>query len=153
MNTYKYFLILLLLFFIGCNRQHVYICSPDESNCITIITRAFSINEVRYLIDGKHTRIPDSNYVKMRISRHYPPGDALYVCWVNNQVEWEAVIRKATIVRNTLDSSRFIFKTELETDERGIPTDEKYKQKGCAIIGLYNDIRVAPDGDAIIIHK
>ena len=152
MNTYKYLLILLLLFIIGCNRQHLYICSPDESQCITVITRAFS--DVRYVIDGKHTSIPDSNYVKMRISRDYPPIDGLYVCWDDSQFEWEVVIRKATIIKNTLDSNRFIFKTELEKDDRGIPNAQRYKQDGCADIILYDeDVRVIKGGDAIIIHK
>jgi hypothetical protein len=147
MKKYKYCLLLLLLI-TGCNRQHIYICSPDESQCITIIDRAFS--DVRYVIDGRHTSIPDSNYVKTKISKHYPPSDGIYICWKNDAYEWEAIIERATVIENRLDQSRFIFRDNLDTDEYGIPTDKRFKQEGCVNVGLYDGLRIVPDGNAIV---
>jgi hypothetical protein len=140
--------ILVNLLFMSCNRQEIYICSPDESQCITVLTRAFS--DVRYVIDGKHISIPETNYVKLKLSNHYSPGDAINICWENDKYEWEAIIDKSTIVISKLDPDKFLFKNELDVDNRDVPTENRFRQDGCATVSLYSKINIVPEGNAIV---
>ena len=133
---------------IGCNRQEVIICSPDDTNCITVMTRAFS--DIRYVIDGRHTNIPDTNYVKIKISDHYRPGDTIYVCWNNQDYEWEAIVDKSIIIDNKLNENRFLFSNTIDKDPNGVPTVQRYRKPGCASIGLYNEVNLYVEGTAII---
>lgn len=137
--------------FAGCTRQHIYICTPDESQCITIIDRAFS--NVRYIIDGKQTSVPDTNYVKIRISNEYPPGDAINICWKHNEYQWEAIVDKSTIIIDKLNPRFFLFGTELDTNSNGIPTESSFRKEGCATLSLYDEINVVPEGNVVYSYK
>jgi len=149
-----YFAILLLIVS-GCKRHHIHICDPDEEHCITVIDPAY--RDIRYVIDGKHLSIPDSNYIKLKISSGEYPLDGIYICWENESYEWDVVVVKTIdILENKLDQDRFLFRTELDRDERGIPTAERFLKVGCADIGLYryyDGYRIVPKGHAIVIDK
>jgi len=148
-NFQYFFLLLILLSLISCNRQHVVICNPDRiDQCITVQTRAFS--DVRYVIDGKHKSIPNSNFVKVNLSQHYRPGDTINICWDSDDYEWIATIDKSVIVENNLDQKRFQFSTSLPKNSLGVPTEEMFRQPGCTSIGLHNGVDVFPEGSAII---
>lgn len=140
----------LSLLIISCNRQSVIICSPDESQCITVITRAFS--DTRYVINGSHSTIPDSAFVKVRLSNHYRPGDTINICWKNDEYEWEAIINRSTIIENKLDSEKHLFSNKLDLNDIGVPTEKRFREPNCVSVSLYNDAEVYPKGHAILIE-
>ena len=146
-----------LLFFVtimvaGCKRHHIYICDPDEEQCITVIDPAYS--DIRYVINGKHLSVPDTNFVKLKISTGEFPLDGIYICWKNETYRWEVVVTiTKKVLENKLDKDRYLFSSKLDEDERGIPTAEKFTQKGCANIGFEDGYRIVPKNHAIVINQ
>lgn len=141
-------LMIMLTIFSSCikeSRLHVF--SPDRAKCLTIIT----VGNIRYVIDGKHKSVPDSNFVKLDIGSVYKDGDALNVCWNIEGYDWEVTINKARIIENKLNSSQFKFNIELDRDERGIPTEARFRGKDCATI-LINKKVLSPDNSGAIIE-
>lgn len=136
-----------MMLFSCSDRERLFIYSPDKSKCLTVIT----IGDIRYVIDGRHKSIPDSNFVKIDIRSVYREGDALNVCWNTEGYEWEVVINKSIIIDNKLNSTRFKFSVELDKDERGIPTEKRFREKGCATI-LLNRRTLSPDNKGAIIE-
>lgn len=134
---------------IGCTeKDKIFIFSPDRSKCVTVIT----IGDIRYVINGRHNSIPDSNFVKLDIGSVYKEGDALNVCWFSEEYEWDIVINKAIVLMNKLDNSRFKFSVELEKDKRGVPNERRFREKGCATV-LLNRKVLSPDNQGAIIEK
>jgi hypothetical protein len=144
--------VLALLFtslVIGCNNKNtIYFFSVDKTKCITVISE----DDKRYIINGKHGEIPDSNYVKLHIKDRNSISDNFYVCWGENQFEWEVVVENSVILESKLDSNRFIFNTELPTDDRGIPTQIKFSKENCATYLFYLE-RLSPNKGAIVEYK
>ena len=143
----KYIGILLLsVALISCNKKEVlHFYSLDETQCITVITE----DTVRYVIDGNYKTLPDTNFVKLDISKITELGDGVHMCWKNGQYEWDVVIDKSKIIENKLDTSRFNFNTKLPVDERNIPTEKKFRGEKCAIYNYYLK-KLSPDKGAII---
>lgn len=136
----------MLLFVVACGRkQTIHFYSLDMSQCIT------SINEgnYKYVINGKHTNVPNTDYVKLDVGHIDPVGMGMHICWKNSKYEWEVVIDKSKIVENKLDSSRFHFSTSLPSDDRGIPTEVKYRKDHCAVFSYYI-MRLSPEQGAIV---
>lgn len=136
------FLIVLML---GCNRRGIiYIYSLDKSQKVTVINE----NGVRYIIDGKHNEVPKLNYIKLDVRKIDPLGDALQICW-KNKYEWEAVVHGSIVLEAKIDTSKFNFSNTLPLDERGIPTQKKYVQDGCAVFDFHT-MKLIPDKGAIV---
>jgi hypothetical protein len=142
--------VILFLFLTGCNRQHIFICSPDESTCITVIDKAFS--STRFVIDGRHYSIPDTNYVKIKNNNEYI-YDSISICWDDTDFEWKAIVQFSEITHNKLNSDRFLFITQFETDDRGVPVFDRFRQEGCSDISLDHHHDIIPEGSAIVIKK
>jgi hypothetical protein len=119
---------ILLFALTGCktyNRLHFQ--SIDNNQSITIITKG----DIQYLIVGKHYKVPDSNYVKLDISKIDLAG-GLYLCWnPNNRYNWDAVIYKARILECKLDTTKYRFNTLLPLDTRNIPSALKFEDSNC----------------------
>lgn len=113
-------ILLIIILASGFKRHHIYVCDPEESQCITVIDPAFQ--EIRYIIDGKHDSVPDSNYIKLKVFIGEIPSDVVYICWKNDSYEWEVLVRGAKVIENRLDQDRYLFRNVLEKDERGVPT-------------------------------
>ncbi|MCH8569574.1 MAG: hypothetical protein LAT67_14975 [Balneolales bacterium] len=142
-------LFVLLLAQTGCNRQNVVICNPEFTDqCITVIDRAFS--DIRYVIDGNHSKIPDSGYVKIRLSNHYRPGDTINICWEIDGYDWLATVNRSSLIESKLDEHRFKFTTMLDSDALGLPTEARFRQPGCTSVALYNIIHAYPEGTAVV---
>jgi hypothetical protein len=143
----KLFLVICLIFlFIGCNRRKViYFYSLDKSQCITVINE----NNIRFIIDGKHKKVPKDNFIKLDTQFIDYLGDCFHVCWKNEQYEWDVVVDKSKIIESKLDTSRFHFSTSLPTDARGIPTELKFRQEGCAVFSFYS-MELSPNKGAIV---
>jgi len=142
------------MFIVGCKRHYIHnihICDPEEAQCITVIDPAYT--DIRYVIDGKHSSVPDSNYIKVKIYTGEYPLDGIYICWKNESYEWEVIVVKTKdILENKLDQDRFLFRTELDRDER-ISMGERFLQVGCVDVGFYDKYRIVPEGHAIVIDQ
>ena len=121
-----------MLFVDKTNRSNFKIYSSDKTQCVTIITKS----ETRYIINGKHDFIPETNFIKIDISDIDPIGDEIGVCWKKNKYEWEIVNHQAKVIENRLDTTKFKFNTNWENDERGIPNCLKYHQTNCGTLGI-----------------
>ena len=129
----------------GCNRhQVVLIYSLDRSQCISVFTQ----DTCRYIVNGEHESVPDSGYVKLDI-RNVTYPDCIHVCWRNADHVWEVIVDGSRIVESRLDTSQFELSTSLPRDARGIPTEIRFRQPGCAIFSYYN-MRLSPNQGAIV---
>ena len=140
-------LITILIVCSSCIRDRFYIFSPDRTKCLTIIT----VGNIRYVINGKQKSVPDSNFVKLDISSVYKDGDALNVCWGLEGFDWEVIINKAIIIDNKLNNKKFKVSVEIDRDERGIPTEARFRSKDCATICLNKKV-LSPDNNGAIIE-
>lgn len=147
-NLKRSFLIsFLLLLVLGCNRkQIIHFYSLDRSQCITVITKG----EYRYIINGEHYSVPDSNYVKLKIQNVSPEEyGGFRICWKNSIYSWDVVADKTEIVESTLDTLKYNFSTKLPVDKRGIPTEIKFRQPDCAVFSFYL-MRLIPNQGTIV---
>jgi hypothetical protein len=133
---------------VGCNNKSIiYFYSLDKSQCITVISES----DERYVINGKHKNIPDSDYVKLHVKDRNSIWDNLYICWSENQYEWNIVVENSIVLESRLDSTRYFLNTELPKDDSGIPTDIKYRGKNCASYSFY--LKKLEDNGAIIEYE
>ena len=142
----KKLLLLVVVFglFIGC-KDTIYIYSPTQKDCITLIREG----EVLYIIAGKKSLDVDSNYVKISLDK-MDLADGLNVCWYDSgKYVWEVVKVNSEIIENKLDSNLYKFNTVLPIDNRGIPTERKYRKEGCATI-LLNSKQCSPPSELLI---
>lgn len=122
--------LVIIIVLMGCNDKDIlYIHSKDTSNTITVITD----DDIRYIIDGRHSRIPDSNYIKLNVERIDPISDAIQVCWNDEGYLWRVINSKAQILESKLDTTKYYFNNELPKDERGVPTQKSYVKDNCAV--------------------
>jgi len=134
-----------LLLLIGCNRMKtIHIYTPDKTECVTI----FNSDETRYIANGKHDRVPDTNFIKLDIRDIDPLGDALHICW-NGRYKWDIVVHNSKVIESKLDTSRFNFNTTLPLDDRGILTEKEFRKKGCAVFDFYR-MRLSPNKGAVV---
>lgn len=128
-------------------KSTVKIYSPDKSTCVTIET----IDEIRFVIAGDESKIPENDYIKLDVSKVTDLGDQVYICWLDNQ-RWDMVIPKSIILESKLDTSKYVFKTRLPVDKHGIPSQIEYSRKNCAVFDYYS-MELSPNKGAIIDVK
>lgn len=139
-------LTLILFVFVSCGDSRIiHFYSMDMSQCITVIDKG----ESRYIINGKHKVVPLSQYVKLDMSGVDPLVCGLRICWKTERYEWDVELDNAEIMESKLDSARFNFKNTLPTDERGLPTEIKFRQDGCAVFSFYM-MKLTPNKGAIV---
>lgn len=123
----------MLITLTSCNKHQNFIYSPNKKQCITIITDV----DTRYIINGKHTSIPTTDYIKYSLdSIDVEVGDEIVGHWKNNNYEWEIATDRAIILENKLDPKKFKFNKNFPTDNRGIPTIIEYTDKNSFDIGF-----------------
>lgn len=144
------FVTCLMLIFFGCT-ETIYFYPPDRSQCITVITKKRDAH--RYIIAGKHLTVPEKDFVKLDIDSGDRYRADLYICWENEQYEWEVVVHNAEIVESTLDTTRFNFSAALPADDRGFPTGRKFRKEGCAVFSFYTKEFSPDQGEAIVEFK
>lgn len=154
----------LTLFLFGCT-ETIYFYPPDRSQCITVITENWTrlrdlidgrpnrSIRARYIIAGKHLTVPEKDFVKLDIDSGDRYRADLYICWENEQYEWEVVVHNAEIVESTLDTTRFNFSAALPADDRGFPTGRKFRKEGCAVFSFYTKEFSPDQGEAIVEFK
>lgn len=152
----------LMLFLLGCT-ETIYFYPADKSQCITVITENWTHirdtidgkhdRRARYVIAGKHTKVPKENYVKLDIDSGDSYRAELYICWKSEKYEWEVVVHNAEIVESTLDTTRFNFSAALPADDRGFPTGRKFRKEGCAVFSFYTKEFSPDEGEAIFEFK
>jgi len=136
-NLLSILLIGLTIFLINsCNPLNINtdfrIYSADKKQCVTIFTKG----KTRYIINGKHSSIPKTNFVKIDISQIDSNKDEIGICWKNKNYEWEIVNHSSKIIENKLDTLKFKFNTNLENNKEGIPNSKKYHKPNCGAVGL-----------------
>lgn len=140
--------VLILALSLACSHKSweiVVITSPDKSQSITVITQG----NIRYIIDGKHKKIPNEDYVKLDISKVSPIGDQIGICWNVDGYNWRFVNDESQLIENKLDRSLFDFKCELEKTKQGGPTFKEYLYENCVRISIREN-RVDPENGAIL---
>lgn len=140
---------LLLLIFASLlsscsNKEVIHFYSMDKENCITVLTE----DTIRYVIAGRTSEIPDTNYIKLDIGRIDELGDGVWICWLENN-KWDIVIHNSRIIENKLDGSKYFFNTQLPKNEIGAPTEKKFRRENCAVFS-YSLMRLTPDKGAIV---
>lgn len=144
-----YFLsVIILIMFSSCNKERLFIYSKDKKQCITVIT--YRDSGIRYVINGKHFKIPDTNYIKLDVSHIGSLADGILGCWQKNSNVWQITIDGAIVLENRLDTARFKFSNELPVDSRGIPTQIKFTKDNCFVYDFDLNRIIPEDGDAII---
>lgn len=142
-------LVMLFAIMFGCGKNEIiHFSSLDNAQSITVINKG----ELRYVINGLHEDIPDSNYVKLNISNIDPIGDGFHICWKDSDYEWSVVVHNSEVIDSTLDTTRFSFNVSLPLDDRRIPTELKFRQENCAIYSFSLE-RLSPDQGAIVEIK
>jgi hypothetical protein len=160
---YKFILaVYLTLFLSGCT-ETIYFYPPDKSQCITVITENWTrlrdtidskpgrSIRARYIIAGKHDKVPEENYVKLNIDSGDRYRAGFYICWKTEQYEWEVVVEPGKVIETTLDTTRFSFSTALPTDDRGFPTQLKFTKERCAVFD-FELKRFSPDRGGTIVE-
>ena len=61
----------------------------------------------------------------------------------------DIVVDKSIILENKLDTTKYFFDNKLPVDEKGIPTEIKFRQKDCAVFDYYL-MKLSPDKGAIV---
>lgn len=137
--------IILVATIISCSKSSkIRFYSSDKNNCVTVITK----DTLRFVIAGDTESIPDTNFVKLDISKITDLGDGVWICWLENQ-GWDIVVDKSIILENKLDTTKYFFDNKLPVDEKGIPTEIKFRQKDCAVFD-YSLMKLSPDKGAIV---
>ena len=142
----KFLAVLIVIFVTSCGKpQTLHIYSLDKSQIITVINEG----DFRYIIDGKHNTLPNSNFIKLDIQDIDPLGDGLHVCWKDENYDWQLVVHGSKVLNSTIDTIRFNFKTSLPLKDGKIPTELKFRQDNCAIFDFHR-MRLSPDKGAIV---
>ncbi|UII21598.1 hypothetical protein [Fulvivirga ligni] len=124
---------ILLVIVSSCDKNSIIYFYPEKgSGIITIIDK----NQYRYIIKGKHEKVPDLNYIKLDISKVDKLSDVVYICWKENEL-WEVTVDKSVIVETVIDTANYKINTTLPRDSRGIPTENKFKNDSCMIFSYY----------------
>ncbi len=125
--------IVFILITIGCTRypKRMYIYTPNKNQCITV----FNLEDYRYLCVGEVKRIPESNYIKLDVSRIDEIGDGIHILWKKNG--WDVVVRYSILIESTLDTTCYKFSNKLPIDDKGFSTEEKFRQDSAAIFDYY----------------
>lgn len=129
-----FLIIISLMLFLGCSVDSIYhFYSPNKDRCITVITN----KDIRYIINGYHNSVPDSNFVKLDLKRvDRGAGDQIVGRWNKDSLYWITVMDHVTVLENKLDSDKFKFLSHFPVDSRGIPTLIDYAGKDCFSISL-----------------
>ncbi|UZR97146.1 hypothetical protein [Chondrinema litorale] len=121
--------------------------SPDTTKCLIVRTEG----DTRYIYNGDEIKyILDTNYVKLDISKIAKLGQCIYVCWDDEGYDWQAIVDGAEIIESKLDTNKFKVKTQLPLNERGTPTEIKFRGENCAIYSYYSN-SLSPDNNGAII--
>ncbi len=140
---------ILLIVLTSCSENEtLHFYSLDKSQCITVIDQ----DGFKYVINGKKSSIPSTNFVKLDLSRIDPVGLCFHVCWNTQKYDWEAIIDQARVIESRLDSSKFSFKNSLPKDNRGIPTEAKFRKDGCAVFS-FDMMKLSPNKGAVVEIK
>ncbi len=131
--------IIFLLLLTSCNKYyHNYIYSPDRKQCITII----SDKKIRYIIAGKHPSVPETNFLKLDISKRYSFADHIVGSWRTNKYNWQIINAESIILENKLDTMKYKFTKNYPTNSLGISTKASFSnEKGFFYLGFdYGEI-------------
>jgi hypothetical protein len=128
------------------NRKNFRIYSLDKEQCVTIITYGNN----RYIINGKASSIPKSDFVKLDISGIDKLGDGIGICWKNEKYEWQISNDNSVILENKLDTTKYKFITSWEKDEFGQPNTKKYLEPNCGTLDLLSMDRYPENGNLIV---
>tara|TARA_R110002073_G_scaffold326979_1_gene507322 strand:+ start:2098 stop:2445 length:348 start_codon:yes stop_codon:yes gene_type:complete len=115
---------------------------------VTVITHG----DIRYIINGKHSSTPKSDYIKLDVSGIDKLGDGIGVCWKNEKYEWQISNHKSVILENKLDTTKYKFKTSWEKDERGIQNTKKYLEPNCGTLDLLRMMSF-PENEYLVLEN
>ncbi len=144
-------ILLIVLVFYSCNQEKnkniIIIESPLKDQAITIISEG----NTRYIINGKHKNIPDSNYAILDISKVSLIGDEIGICWNVDGYKWKLVSAYSRFIKSNLDTSLYYLQKELITDKHGSPTFKEYLDKSCVRISI-REGKCLPENGATLTY-
>lgn len=134
----NYFIVMSFFCLVSCREKwkNIELISPDGKQTITIITK----NNDRFIMNGKHNKIRDSNYAKVNISNVDRLGDEIGICWSESGDGWQLISLDSKVIENKLDTTKFKISGGIDLDSTGIPTVKKYFNKGCDLIYPRGDL-------------
>lgn len=139
-------LITILTFSVSCKKSIYHVYSPDRSQCFTIKEG----HTERYIIPGRVTFVPETNYIKLRIDPVVAENDELVGCWRGSKYELQITINNARVLENKLDTNKYRFSNKLPIDPQlGIPSIKRLIKTNCFHFG-FSRFSVIPKGRAII---
>lgn len=137
MKRLSLFILVGILFNSCRTNDQVYIKSFDNKQAISIITK----DTVRYVINGKHILVPDTNYISYKVPlRKF--ADEFGVCWDKDGYKWKMVNEGREIIDNKLDTGLYSMKIDLDVDESNIPTMINYMEYNCLRFTIEDNIGV-----------
>jgi hypothetical protein len=146
----SFFILILFMLLTGCSRNKVIHLYPfNKSQCITVINKG----DYRYIIVGKHDKVPKSGFVKLNTEDIDPVGDALYIFWENKNNKWELINPHAKMVETTLDTSKYRVGVKLPLDSRGIPTSIKFDTSDNGAVFSFEMMKLSPNKGAIVEYQ
>jgi len=142
------FLFLLTVIFSCSSKENILIIeNPARNKAITIITK----RNKRYIINGKHKKVPNSNYAVLDISQVSPIGDEIGICWDIDGYKWRLVNAYSKFVKSKLDTSLYDLQKELIKDKHGAPTFKEYLNKSCVRISI-REKKCLPENGAVLTY-
>ena len=138
-----------LVNFVSCSNtvkyekwRHVQIQPKDRSQTVTIITEG----DKRYIMYGKHEKIPEDGYLLLDMSKVDRLGDAISICWNDNGYKWKVASAYAELIENKLDTSSFLYHQPI--GEYGQPVSAGYTGENCGGVLIREDLK--PRGNLIV---
>jgi hypothetical protein len=148
----KFFLAFFLILFCSCGKEKksnfIYLYSKETKQVVTIISN-YNNNE-RFICVGKHTSIPEVNYIKLDISKTTKFDDEFGICWNINGHIWEMVNDKSKIINSKLDTSKYVFRESWFKDKNGTSTPKYYRENNCFTVSAINYSKHKPQENGFV---
>ena len=119
----------------SCDGRRFYFYSPDGKQSFTVVKKG----DYRYIYDGDSWIFPDTNYIKIDVSRVDETLDGLEVCWNPQESGWEIFQFDCQIVENKLDSTKFRFSCLPSKKIVGEYDFSKYRKPSCFSFDFYTE--------------
>ena len=143
-------IILLVFIFTSCFQHNVTIESPTGEKSLSLIFRGSVLEIIPIYNDKANSEEPR---VVFDLGEIALIQRVLYVCWQNEESQWEILIPGSKIIHNDLNLKDFKILTNYEISEGGLPgTIKRYHSRNCFELGLSESFKygIFPKGNAKI---
>ncbi len=140
------FLAISLFLLTSCDGRRFYFYSPDEKQSFTVVKKG----DYRYIYNGDSWIFPDTNYIKIDVSKVDETLDGLEVCWNPHGSGWEIFQFDCQILENKLDSTKFRFSCLPSEEIVGEYDFSQYRKPNCFSFNFYTEKLSNNSGGTIV---